>query len=94
MKQKVLAVVDILLYLIIYLCMQGLCMGIFSAFFKSDMGMALTLTQVVSATVTIAIFYVMHWSPLLDASIAANQRFFILRSLSSLLRQSSLRSGL
>lgn len=66
MKQKVLAVVDILLYLIIYLCMQGLCMGIFSAFFKSDMGMALTLTQVVSATVTIAIFYFMHWSPLLD----------------------------
>lgn len=66
MKQKVLAVVDILLYLIIYLCMQGLCMVIFSAFFKSDMGMTLTLTQVVSAVATIAIFYVMHWSPLLD----------------------------
>lgn len=62
MKRDIIAICDIILYLIIFIVLQSICVAIFQMVLKDDQALAMVLGQAVSAVLTIIVFAITHWA--------------------------------
>lgn len=62
MKKTIVAICDIVIYIIVFIVLQSICVVGFQLLIPKDSAMALILGQGISAILTIIVFVLLHWT--------------------------------